>query len=88
MLGFRFWIVIHSPTAWWFGTAGEGPSSLPMTPVKSGTGRSKEQRGQKPEKVGITSQWMAPYMWEIIIELRKDRVPEVLRQNGVVHILR
>ena len=28
------------------------------------------------------------YMWEVIIELRKDRVPEVIRQNGYVRILR
>ena len=28
------------------------------------------------------------YMWEVIIELRRDRVPEVLRQNGYVRILR
>lgn len=28
------------------------------------------------------------YMWEVIIELRKDRVPEVIRQNGFVRILR
>ena len=28
------------------------------------------------------------YMWEVIIELRRDRVPEILRQNGYVRILR
>ena len=28
------------------------------------------------------------YMWEVIIELRRDRVPEVIRQNGYVRILR
>ena len=28
------------------------------------------------------------YTWEIIIELRKGRTPEVIRQNGVVQILR
>ena len=28
------------------------------------------------------------YMWEVIIELRKGRVPEVFRQNGFVQILR
>ncbi|MCH1583117.1 MAG: gliding motility-associated C-terminal domain-containing protein [Flavobacteriales bacterium] len=28
------------------------------------------------------------YMWEVIIELRRDRVPEVIRQNGFVRILR
>ncbi len=28
------------------------------------------------------------YMWEVIIELRNDRVPEVIRQNGTVHVLR
>lgn len=28
------------------------------------------------------------YMWEVIIELRNDRIPEVIRQNGTVHVLR
>jgi gliding motility-associated-like protein len=51
-------------------------------------GQVEGTEGSKTRESGDYYAVDGSYMWEIIIELRKDRVPEVLRQNGVVHILR
>lgn len=51
-------------------------------------GQVEGTEGSKTRESGDYFAVDGSYMWEIIIELRKDRVPEVLRQNGVVHILR
>lgn len=44
--------------------------------------------GSKTRESGKTFAIDGVYLWEVIIELRNDRIPEVIRQNGVLHVVR
>jgi gliding motility-associated-like protein len=44
--------------------------------------------GSKTRESGNTYAIDGVYMWEVIIELRRDRIPEVIRQNGYIRVLR
>lgn len=51
-------------------------------------GQVEGTEGSKTRESGRYFAVDGAYTWEIIIELRKGRIPEVIRQNGVVQILR
>ena len=51
-------------------------------------GQVEGTEGSKTRESGDYYAIDGTYMWEVIIELRKGRVPEVFRQNGFVQILR
>jgi gliding motility-associated-like protein len=44
--------------------------------------------GSKTRESGKTYAIDGVYMWEVIVELRRDRIPEVIRQNGYIRVLR
>ena len=50
------------------------------------TGRGHE--GSKTRESGNSFAIDGTYMWEIVMELRNDRIPEIIRRNGFVQVLR
>ena len=51
-------------------------------------GQVEGTEGSKTRESGDYYAIDGTYMWEVVIELRKGRVPEIFRQNGFVKVLR
>jgi len=51
-------------------------------------GQVEGTEGSKTREIGGSFAIDGTYMWEIIMELRHDRIPEIVRQNGFVQVLR
>ena len=51
-------------------------------------GQVEGTEGSKTRESGNYYAIDGAYMWEVIIEIRRDRIPEIIRQNGVVQVLR
>ena len=45
-------------------------------------------QGSKTRERGVSFAIDGTYTWEIIMELRTDGIPEIVRQNGFVQALR
>ena len=58
------------------------------TPDEVWYGQVEGTPGSKTRESGRYYAIDGVYMWEVIIELRTDGIPEVIRQNGTVHVLR
>ena len=57
-------------------------------PTEVWYGQVEGTEGSKTRESGDYYAIDGAYMWEVVIELRKGRVPEIFRQNGFVQILR
>ena len=51
-------------------------------------GQVEGTEGSKTRESGNTFAIDGMYMWEIVMELRNDRIPEIIRRNGFVQVLR
>ena len=51
-------------------------------------GQVEGTEGSKTRESGNSFAIDGTYMWEIVMELRNDRIPEIIRRNGFVQVLR
>ena len=64
------------------------PVFTSVDPEEVWYGQVEGTEGSKTRESGNYYAIDGAYMWEVIIELRKGRVPEIFRQSGFVQILR